>query len=181
MAQAASDQRARDRHRCVLPAALPARDAQRQSWLAQVAPLPRLRDVRTRVMAACQALPKGAGGKRRQPGAITQYPGFSAEVLERIPDFGRATVVLELFAGMGGGIAGFLSSGGVCSKLIAVEASLTARAAYWHHCAILSQAYPAQFPPSAWADVFGEGTHDVRFLNWAAAAAPPHLTTCMAR
>eukprot|EP00899_Mesostigma_viride_P028331 jgi/Mesvir1/8683/Mv02621-RA.1 len=79
MAQAASDKRARDRHRCVLPAALPARDAQRQSWLAQVAPLPRLRDVRARVMAACQALPKGAGGKRRQPGAITQYPGFSAE------------------------------------------------------------------------------------------------------
>eukprot|EP00899_Mesostigma_viride_P015254 jgi/Mesvir1/2372/Mv22128-RA.1 len=67
------------------------------------------------------ALPKGAGGKRRQPGAITPYPGFSAEVLERIPDFGRATVVLELFA--------------------------------------------AQFPPSAWADVFGEGTHDVRFLG----------------
>eukprot|EP00899_Mesostigma_viride_P016730 jgi/Mesvir1/25058/Mv11901-RA.1 len=81
MAQAASDKRARDRHRCVLPAALPARDAQRQSWLAQVAPLPRLRDVRARVMAACQALPKGAGGKRRQPGAVTPYPGFSSELI----------------------------------------------------------------------------------------------------
>eukprot|EP00899_Mesostigma_viride_P019746 jgi/Mesvir1/27773/Mv07456-RA.1 len=41
------------------------------------------------------ALPKGAGGKRRQPGAITPYPGFSAEAAL------GPRVVLHLAPGVG--------------------------------------------------------------------------------
>eukprot|EP00899_Mesostigma_viride_P023469 jgi/Mesvir1/4306/Mv06380-RA.1 len=129
MAQVTSGQRVQGKHRCVLTAVLPAREARPRMWMAQVVPVPRLQDMRARVMAASQELPKGVGGAWRQPGVTTQHPGLSAEVLKCIPDFTRGTVVLELFAGMGGGLAGFLIGGGVCTKLIAVEASLTAREA----------------------------------------------------
>eukprot|EP00899_Mesostigma_viride_P003960 jgi/Mesvir1/13565/Mv19666-RA.1 len=156
-----------DKHRTVLPQPTASIAKMRTQWSLDAVTSTRQLAMRKRVTEAVVTVPQMAshGLTLVQPGVSEAQGNFSAAILPQAPDFAKGAVVLELFAGIGGGIAGFLAAGGVCRKLIAVEPSHKARQVYFSHCGVLSREYPAQFPPSAWRDPFGECPQDIRAIG----------------